>query len=59
MHLKYVYSLHIDIIEMATKSDFFSFSEYLLSTHIFQTLETDKVNVFMKPHLSGRNKINK
>lgn len=23
MHLKYVYSLHIDITEMATKSDFF------------------------------------
>lgn len=56
MQLKiYGYSLHVDVIDMAEKSDC-SCNEYLLSTYILQALEyeTDKATVFMQPTFSWR-----
>lgn len=50
-----LHSLHVDVIEMARKSDC-SFSEYLLSNYLFQALEyeTDNTIVFMQPTFSWR-----
>ena len=56
MQLKiYGYSLHVDVIDMAEKSDC-SCNEYLLSTYILQALEyeTDKATVFMQSTFSWR-----
>lgn len=49
-----MYSLHVKVVEMPTKSEC-SFNEYLLISYMFRALEyeTDSSAVFTQPHLAG------